>query len=119
MQGSWEKSHKKAKKLVESACFFRNLQIYCFRNVSTSLSLNFNSKRIILAQIIMSKYSSRQFSLLYLLYKEGKKSEAICVCYWKLSIGEDRKDCRPNRDVVRAGYAETRNSNRQKNPARI
>lgn len=77
MQGSWEESHKKAKKLVEFACFFRNLQIYYFRNVNTSLSLNFNSKRIILAQIIMSKYSSRQFSLLICYIKGGKGAGSV------------------------------------------
>ena len=75
---------------------FGNLQIYGFMTINTSLSVDFKNRRIILAQIILSKYSSRRLSPLICYIKKAKGAGTRGVCCWKLSIGEDGEDSVPN-----------------------
>jgi len=119
MQGSCEKCEKSKKNYYNLLVLLWKFKIYGFMVINTSFYMDFTSRRIILAQIIVSKYSSRQISFLCLLYKEGKRNRASGTYCSKLNIGEDRENFRPNRDIIQAGYAEKRNSNLQKDPACI
>ena len=96
MQGSCEKCQKSTKNYENLLVFFENLQIYGCMTINTSLSVDFNNRRIILAQFVPGKYSSRRLSPLVCYIKKAKGAGTRGVCCWKLSIGEDGEDSGAN-----------------------